>query len=296
MKTKFYWVALLASAALIAQAQAGGHQGGGRGFSGGGFRGGHTAGGSVRSFHSMPMRNFGGGRMMHSGQRFSSAGRYSPSSAAFRQHSINSNRGASLRAPQFNRENINRADRLPRFSSGANRAIANPRREGNGAAQGRSGNRLATNWQSHVVAQHSGNWHRDWDRSRDHRWHGHHSLFINGSWFIFDSGFYPGSYWYPDDYYASDYYGSPYGYDPGYDETGVYDETGSAGQSNDSTVAAAQERLARQGYYRGKIDGIVGPETRRAIMRYQSDHGLRVTGRPDVDTLRALELPRLGSN
>ena len=34
MKTKFYWVALLASAAMIAQAKAGGHYGGG---GGGGF-------------------------------------------------------------------------------------------------------------------------------------------------------------------------------------------------------------------------------------------------------------------
>ncbi len=32
MKTKFYWVALLASAAMIAQAKAGGHYGGGGGF------------------------------------------------------------------------------------------------------------------------------------------------------------------------------------------------------------------------------------------------------------------------
>jgi hypothetical protein len=31
MKTKFYWVALLASAAMIAQANAGGHYGGGGG-------------------------------------------------------------------------------------------------------------------------------------------------------------------------------------------------------------------------------------------------------------------------
>ena len=31
MKTKFYWVALLASAAMIAQAKAGGHNGGGGG-------------------------------------------------------------------------------------------------------------------------------------------------------------------------------------------------------------------------------------------------------------------------
>ena len=160
--------------------------------------------------------------MIHSGQRFSSVGRYSPSSAAFRQHYINSNRGASIRAPQFNRGNINRGDRLARFSNGGNHAIANPRREGNGAGQVRSRNSLPTNWRSHVVAQHSANWHRDWDRSRDHRWHGHHCRFINGSWVIFDFGFYPGSYWYPDDYYASDYYADPYGYDPGYDESGVY--------------------------------------------------------------------------
>lgn len=289
MKTKVYWVALFASAALIAQAQAGSHHGGGRSFSGGGFRsGGHAGGGSARSFHSMPPRNFGGGGMIHSSQRFSSAGRHLPSSEAFRQHYVNSNRGASMRAPQFNRGNINRGDRLARFSSGANRAITNPRREGNGAAQVRSGNNLPTNWRSHVVAQHAANWQRDWDRSRDHRWHGHRCRFINGSWFIFDSGFYPGSYWYPDDYYGSDYYTGPYGYD----DSGVYQGE----ESTDSTVAATQERLARQGYYRGEVDGVFGPETRRAIMRYQSDHGLRVTGRPDVDTLRALELPRLGSN
>jgi peptidoglycan hydrolase-like protein with peptidoglycan-binding domain len=61
-------------------------------------------------------------------------------------------------------------------------------------------------------------------------------------------------------------------------------------------VAGAQTQLAQQGYYRGEIDGIVGPETRRAIMRYQSDRGLRVTGRLNMDTLRALESPRVGSN
>jgi hypothetical protein len=236
----------------------------------------------------MPPRNFAGGGMIHPSQRFSSAGQHLPSSAAFRQHYINPNRGPSINAPQFNRGNINRGDRLARFSSGANRVITNPRREGNGAAQFRSGNNLPANWRSHVVAQHAANWHRDWDRSRDHRWNGHRSRFIDGSWFIFDSGFYPGSYWYPDDYYASDYYTGSYGYD----DSGVYQGE----EYTDSTVAVAQERLARQGYYRGEIDGIFGPETRRAITRYQSDHGLRVTGRPDVDTLRALESRRVGSN
>jgi len=228
--------------------------------------------------------------MIHSGQRFSSVGRYSPSSSAFRQHYINSNRSASIGAPQFNRNrgNISRGDRLTGFSNGGNHAVANPRREANGAGQLRSRNSLAGNWRNHVVEQHSANWHRDWDRSRDHRWRGHDCRFINGSWVIFDFGFYPGSYWYPGDYYASDYYTGSYGYD----DSGVYQGE----EYTDSTVAVAQERLARQGYYRGEIDGIFGPETRRAIMRYQSDHGLRVTGRPDVETLRALELPRVGSN
>ena len=64
---------------------------------------------------------------------------------------------------------------------------------------------------------------------------------------------------------TSDYYGQ-----------GAYD---SSEQYADSTVATAQEQLARQGYYRGEIDGIFGPETRRAVTRYQSDHGLRVTGK-----------------
>src|SRR5882724_1217640 len=44
MKTKFYWVALLASAALIGQAQGGGQHGGGGGM-GGGFGGGGRVGG-----------------------------------------------------------------------------------------------------------------------------------------------------------------------------------------------------------------------------------------------------------
>ena len=44
MKTKFYWVALLASAALIGQAQGGGNHGGG-GVGGGFSGGGHVIGG-----------------------------------------------------------------------------------------------------------------------------------------------------------------------------------------------------------------------------------------------------------
>jgi Putative peptidoglycan binding domain len=306
---------------LIAQAKAGGHHGGGGGGLGGGG-GGHFAaagpgparGGAVSSFHSMPMQNFGGGRMIYSGQRFSSVGMRSPSSVAFRQHDINSNGPASIGARQFTSRNSNAANRLTRFENnsrlaqGGNRfargnaAIESHR---NGASQIRHGNNLPTNWRNHVVAQHSGNWHRDWDRGRDHWWNGHHCRFINGSWVIFDFGFYPWwPYGYPYDYYAYDYDPSSYSYDPGYYDSGVYqgeeyyDQNGydSSDQSTDPTVAAAQEQLAGQGYYRGEIDGIFGVETRRAIMRYQGGHGLRVTGNLNTDTLHALGLPRVASN
>src|SRR5438034_11671073 len=72
MKTKFYWVALLASAAMIAQAKAGGHHGGG---GGGGFAmAAHAAPAraATPAFQSAPRGNFGGGRYIAPVTRFSS--------------------------------------------------------------------------------------------------------------------------------------------------------------------------------------------------------------------------------
>ena len=305
MKTKFYWFTLFASAALIAQAQGGGYHGGagGGGRGGGSFAvsgSGSARGGGGPSFHAMPMRSFGGGGMVYSGQRFSSVGMRSPRSMEFRPQYIHSNASRSIGSQVPG--NINRGDRSTRFSNAGNRAITNTRHGGNGAAQVRSGNNLPTNWRNHVVAQHSGNWHRDWDRNRDHTWNGHHCRFINGSWVIFDFGFYPWwPYGYPYDYYADDYYGYPYGYDPGYYDSGAYQsgeyygQNGYGDENANSTVAAAQERLAREGYYHGQIDGIVGPETRRAVARYQSNHGLRVNGNLTPDTLGALGLRQVAS-
>src|SRR4051812_17289521 len=68
MKTKLY--ALLASAALIAQAQAGGHHGGGGGQSAPSVSA-PARSGHVSSFHSMPARNFSGSRTAYSGRHFS---------------------------------------------------------------------------------------------------------------------------------------------------------------------------------------------------------------------------------
>ena len=303
MKIKFYWFALLASAALIAQAQAGGHYGGG-GFAGGG--GGHIsshAGGP--SFHSAPHANFGGGRFAAPGPRFSTMRGFS-SSNGLRQHY--SNGGVAFGRRQFTAGDFNRASRMMRFADRGNRPgrIANPagartgiQNQAGGSGLTRFGNNLPANWRNHIAGQRSADWHRDWNRNRDHFWHGHRCRFVDGSWFIFDFGFpwYP--YGYPYDYYADDYY--PYQYDSGFYEGDDGDYYGqgayeSSDEYADSTVSAAQAQLSSQGYYRGKIDGIYGTETRRAVMRYQSDQGLRVTGSLNTDTLQALGLPRVASN
>jgi hypothetical protein len=271
MKTKLLTAALLASAALIAQAQAGGHAGGG---SGGGFGGGRSGGFS--SFHGAPMGNFDRGGMMYSGPRFSAPG------SAFHSYYGGAYAGRSIGSRQFS-ENITRSTRVA--SATGDRRIGNSSRAGSSSGQIQSGRNLPSNWQNHVVAQHSANWQRNWNRNRDHFWNGHHCRFINGSWFVFDFGFYPWwPYGYPYDYYGYGYYPGdyyPYDYDGG-------DYYGSSDQSAGSTVAAAQQQLARRGYYRGEIDGVIGPQTRRAIARYQSSHGLEVTGALTPDTLEAL--------
>ena len=147
---------------------------------------------------------------------------------------------------------------------------------------------------------------------------------------IFSIGFNPWwPYWgyYPDYYaYGSPYYGydNPYsyGYDPSYYNSGdyqgqmYYDQTSYPDQSqgyydssvyqpdayydpngyddqsysNYSIVAAAQERLAREGYYRGETDGVLSPEMQKAVRRYQITNGLRATGYLNTDTLAIMGL------
>ena len=74
-------------------------------------------------------------------------------------------------------------------------------------------------------------------------------------------GYYPYDY-YPYGYYPSDYYGDSY-----------YQGSGYGYRYGDrSSVTAEQRQLARAGYYHGAIDGIMGPQTRRAIRAYERDH------------------------
>jgi hypothetical protein len=295
MKTKFYWVALLASAAMIAQANAGGHYGGG---GGGGFAmAAHPAPAhaAAPAFNSAPRGNFGGGRYIAPGAHFSS----SNAPTAFRQPRFVAADRTLLRSRQFATGTATRRFDGSRTASSRETRLT---RNGNDF-RNRFQNRGLNVGREHVFARRTADWHRDWDRRSDHWWNGHRCHFVNGFWFIYDTGFYPYDYWDPYGY-GYGYYGSaysPYDYDPGvyegdgndYYGQGAYD---SSERYADSTVATAQEQLARQGYYRGEIDGVFGPETRRAVTRYQSDHGLRVTRSLNTDTLHALGFPRVANN
>lgn len=53
-------------------------------------------------------------------------------------------------------------------------------------------------------------------------------------------------------------------------------------------VSGVQRQLAERGYYRGEIDGRVGPATREAVRRFQTDAGLPVSGVVDQRLLGEL--------
>lgn len=57
-----------------------------------------------------------------------------------------------------------------------------------------------------------------------------------------------------------------------------------------SLQVEVQRELSRLGYYRGSIDGVIGPRSRAAIRAYQADHGMVITGRIDATLLRSLRL------
>lgn len=54
--------------------------------------------------------------------------------------------------------------------------------------------------------------------------------------------------------------------------------------------AAVQRSLSQRGYYNGRIDGQIGYQSRRAIARYQRDHGMQSTGYITSRLLRSLGL------
>jgi hypothetical protein len=121
----------------------------------------------------------------------------------------------------------------------------------------------STHW-----AHNNNNWSH-----RHHRHHRHSRVY-----FAFG---YPFGYGYP--YYG--YYPYRYGY-----YTGPREVTYEAATVDRSIVINVQRRLARNGYYHGAIDGVIGLGTHNAIRSYERAHGLRIDGQIDQRLLATLGL------
>jgi hypothetical protein len=97
---------------------------------------------------------------------------------------------------------------------------------------------------------------------------------IGGGYYYFNNG-----YWYP-----------AWGYDPSaayyaYDGP-IY--VGQRAEPPDKVIADVQAILQEMGYYRGEVDGLLGPLTREALTAYQADQGLTQTAAIDEPTLESL--------
>lgn len=62
---------------------------------------------------------------------------------------------------------------------------------------------------------------------------------------------------------------------------------GNDGYQNNSSV---QRELSQRGYYNGSVDGAIGPQSSRAISRYQRDNGMNESGMVDQGLLQSLGL------
>ncbi|HEY4272755.1 MAG TPA: peptidoglycan-binding protein [Candidatus Udaeobacter sp.] len=128
------------------------------------------------------------------------------------------------------------------------------------------------NWQGQqytVFRNYKSQWHdQNW-------WHNHYRnnfVFVFGAPYYWNAGYwFPAWGYYPNAYYAWD--GPIYAYNH---------------LPPDQVIANVQAALQQQGYYRGSVDGLIGPLTRDAIADYQRDHGLYITSAIDQPTLQSL--------
>jgi hypothetical protein len=110
-----------------------------------------------------------------------------------------------------------------------------------------------------------------WYRSRGYR-----VELIGGGHYYWNNG-----YWYP-----------AWGYSPSA-EYYVYDGpiyVGQRAQPPDQVIADVQAELKEMGYYTDEVDGLLGPNTRKALADYQADYGLVTTASIDEPTLDSLGL------
>jgi hypothetical protein len=128
------------------------------------------------------------------------------------------------------------------------------------------------NWhgqQYNVFRNYQSQWHdQNWWQSHYHN----NIVFVFGAPYYWNAGYWFPAWGYnPNAYYAWD--GPIYAYNH---------------LPPDQVIANVQAALQQQGYYRGDVDGLIGPLTRGAIADYQRDHGLYTTSAIDQPTLQSL--------
>jgi len=117
-------------------------------------------------------------------------------------------------------------------------------------------------------------YHPEW---HDQGWyHSHYNRveLIGGGYYFFNNG-----YWFP-----------AWGYSPSA-QYYAYDGPIYAGQHAeppDKVIADVQSVLQQMGYYKGEVDGLLGPLTREALTAYQGEQGLAQTAAIDEPTLDSL--------
>jgi len=198
---------------------------------------------------------------------------------------VRSNANATVRRNGANATVRNNATARVRSNTTVNRERSFARNRqvnvGSNFAVNRNRNRNVTvtnNWRGNqfqgrnyaVFRNYNRQWHnRDWWRNRYSR-----IIFVSGGWWYWNAG-----YWFPA---------------WGYDSSAYYPYDGPIyGYSNlapDQVVVNVQTQLARDGYYSGPVDGVLGPMTRQAIAAFQADHGLAVTSTVDEPTMATLGL------
>lgn len=118
------------------------------------------------------------------------------------------------------------------------------------------------------------NWHQRHERA----WwdsQGYRFIQYGGGYWFWNNGW-----WYP-----------AYGYSPSYSRYAYDGPIYGYGYTNpNDVVSEVQRALAAYGYYRGPVDGMLGPGTRAAIQEFQVDNGLEVTSAVDQQTLVTLGL------
>ena len=119
-------------------------------------------------------------------------------------------------------------------------------------------------------------YHPEWHDEGWYRSHYSRVELIGGGYYFFNNG-----YWFP-----------AWGYSPSaqyyaYDGP-IY--VGHRAEPPDQVIADVQALLQQMGYYKGEVDGLVGPLTREALAAYQADQGLTTTAAIDEPTLDSLGL------